>query len=198
MTEQTGDRAGLRVNLRRMAVDRREAMTATARVASTRRLERHLTALLADLSPDCLAFCWPFRGEPDLCHWMARWLQAQPGRTAALPVVTGVAQPLIFREWTPHTRLLPDRHGIPHPPDGPVLQPDVVLVPLNAFDANGYRIGYGGGYFDRTLAATSIIAVGVGFELGRVDSAFPQAHDKPMQWIVTEAGVWRTPESCAD
>jgi 5,10-methenyltetrahydrofolate synthetase len=66
--------------------------------------------------------------------------------------------------------------------------PQLVLVPLNAFDAAGYRIGYGGGYFDRTLAETPMIAVGVGFEIGRVESALPQAHDKPMDWIVTEEG----------
>jgi len=66
-----------------------------------------------------------------------------------------------------------------------------VLVPLNAFDAAGYRLGYGGGYFDRTLAQMRTIAIGVGFELGRVDSVLPQPHDLPMNWIVTESGAAR-------
>lgn len=100
---------------------------------------------------------------------------------------------MVFRHWTPETRLVPDRHGIPHPPCGEPVVPDAVLVPVNAFDANGYRIGYGGGYFDRTLAVMDTTAIGVGFELGRVLSVHPQPYDRPMNWIVTEAGVLRVP-----
>jgi 5-formyltetrahydrofolate cyclo-ligase len=72
------------------------------------------------------------------------------------------------------------------------LRPDAILMPLNAFDAAGYRLGYGGGYFDRSLAALSPRprAVGVGFELARVDSIRPQAYDLPMDFIVTEAGAF--------
>lgn len=175
--------------LRRAAITRREAMTQTAREALTGRLEVHLSALLDTLQPGCLAFCWPFRGEPDLRPFIRRWLAAGQARRAALPVVLDRHRAMVFRAWTPNTRLVPDRHGIPHPPAGPALIPDVVLVPVNAFDAAGYRIGYGGGYFDRTLAETDMIAIGVGFEIGRVESVLPQAHDRPMQWIVTEAGV---------
>lgn len=178
-----------REDLRRGAIARREALTETARQALTTRLEVHLAKLLETLQPGCLAFCWPYRGEPDLRHFMARWLGADPSRQAALPVVLDRHRPLVFRPWSPGTRLVPDRHGIPHPPAGPEVVPQVVLVPLNAFDAAGYRIGYGGGYFDRTLAAAEMVAVGVGFEIGRVNSALPQAHDRPMDWIVTEAGA---------
>lgn len=83
-----------------------------------------------------------------------------------------------------------DRHGIPIPAGDGSLHPEVVLLPLVAFDADGYRIGYGGGYFDRTLAAMSPrpLAIGVGFELARVDSTGPQAHDIRLDVIVTEAG----------
>lgn len=178
-----------RENLRRAAIAGREALTETARHALTARLEAHLAQLFESLQPERVAFCWPFRGEPDLLHFMGRWLAANPARQAALPVVLGRHRPMVFRVWTPKTMLVPDRHGIPHPPAGPEVVPQLVLVPLNAFDAAGYRIGYGGGYFDRTLAATPMIAVGVGFEIGRVESALPQAHDKPMDWIVTEEGV---------
>jgi 5,10-methenyltetrahydrofolate synthetase len=68
--------------------------------------------------------------------------------------------------------------------------PDVALVPLNAFDARGYRLGYGGGYFDRTLAVMRMVTVGVGFELGRENNVLPQAHDHAMHWLVTEAGIF--------
>ena len=152
-------------------------------------MEAHLQALLSELAPACLAFCWPFRAEPDLRHFMARWLAGAPGRVAALPVVLDREAPMVFRRWTPGMALVPDRHGIPHPPGHDAVHPDVVLVPLNAFDAEGYRLGYGGGYFDRTLSTMETCAVGVGFELGRVDSVLPQAHDRPMAWLVTEAGA---------
>jgi 5,10-methenyltetrahydrofolate synthetase len=82
-----------------------------------------------------------------------------------------------------------DRHGIPVPADGEDVVPEVVLVPLNAFDARGFRLGYGGGYFDRTLETLQATAIGVGFELGRAATVFPQDHDRPMDWIVTEAGA---------
>ncbi len=185
------DTTGLRRELRRLAITRREALTATARSALTTRLERHLESVLANLAPSVVGFCWPFRGEPDLRRLMADWAEEGPGRIAALPVVLDRERPLMFRPWTPATVLAPDRHGIPHPPAGEPVAPDLVLVPLNVFDAAGYRLGYGGGYFDRTLAELGAIAVGVGFELARTPTVFPQPHDRPMDWIVTEAGAFQ-------
>lgn len=179
--------------LRSSALSAREALTVTARNALTHRLEGHLAHLLQQLAPSRLGFCWPFRAEPDLRHFVAGWLAGDAARRAALPVVLDREAPLTFRPWVPGMELVPDRHGIPHPPAGDEIAPDVVLVPLNAFDENGFRLGYGGGYFDRTLAALPVCAVGVGFELGRVDSVLPQAHDRAMEWLVTEAGVFRPP-----
>jgi 5,10-methenyltetrahydrofolate synthetase len=157
----------------------------------THRLQHHLADLLERLAPETLGFCWPFRAEPDLRHFVAQWLAGDACRRAALPVVLDREAPLVFRRWEPGMVLQPDRHGIPHPPAGPALLPEVVLVPLNAFDAQGFRLGYGGGYFDRTLAVLPACAIGVGFEVGRVASVLPQSHDRPMEWIVTEAGVFR-------
>lgn len=86
--------------------------------------------------------------------------------------------------------MVADRYGIPAPQGTPQLQPDLLLVPVNGFDARGYRIGYGGGYFDRTLAgADRPVTVGIGFELARLDDVQPEAHDLPLDWIVTEAGI---------
>jgi 5,10-methenyltetrahydrofolate synthetase len=183
--------AELRSELRRVSIARREALSAPARAALTVRLCAHLDTLLGRLAPMCLAFCWPHRAEPDLRALVSAWLAGDKTRRAALPVVLDRQKPLAFRAWTPATDLVVDRYGIPHPPDGAFVAPDCVLVPLNAFDARGYRLGYGGGYFDRTLAGSSAIAVGVGFELGRFDTVLPQAHDRPMDWIVTEQGVFR-------
>ena len=100
--------------------------------------------------------------------------------------------PLEFREWTPHSEMIEDRYGIHVPARGDVLRPDAILMPLNGFDGAGYRLGYGGGYFDRSLAGMNPrpLAIGVGFELARLDSIRPQAHDLPMDFIVTEAGAF--------
>lgn len=185
----SSDIAALRRTLRENAIAAREALPSERRAALTARIEGHLDALAGRFAPRVLAFCWPYRGEPDLRAWVARWLAGGRDRRAALPVVLDRATPLAFRRWTPDAPLALDRHGIPYPAGGETLVPDLALVPLNAFDAAGFRLGYGGGYFDRTLAEIEPVAVGVGFECGRVESVFPQDHDQPMHWIVTEAGV---------
>ncbi|QDF95653.1 5-formyltetrahydrofolate cyclo-ligase [Azoarcus sp. DD4] len=187
------DIAALRRSARERAIAAREALSPSRRAELTARIEGHLDMLAERFAPRVLAFCWPYRGEPDLRAWVTRWLAADRERRAALPVVLDKATPLGFRRWTPDAVLTPDRHGIPYPAAGEALVPDLALVPLNAFDAAGFRLGYGGGYFDRTLAEIDPVAVGVGFECGRVDSVFPQGHDQPMHWIVTEAGVQESP-----
>ncbi len=188
-----GDPLHHRRRLRTQAIAAREALSAAQRAALTERIEGALDLLVADLAPSVLAFCWPHRGEPDLRAWVMRWLAVDARRRAALPVVLDKATPLVFRRWTPGEAMPLDLYGIPHPAAGEHLCPELLLVPLNAFDRKGYRLGYGGGYFDRTLAATRAVAVGVGFELGRAESVLPQPHDRAMDWIVTEAGAFRAP-----
>ena len=116
---------------------------------------------------------------------------ARSGGRAALPVVVAENTPLAFRAWTPETRLEADRYGIPSPVEGDWLTPQALLLPVNGVDERGYRIGYGGGYFDWTLATLSPrpLAIGVGFELARVADINPEAHDMPLDALVTEAGV---------
>lgn len=185
------DFAAKRKHLREHALKARQALPAERRAVLTAQIARHLDPLVETLAPRTLGFCWPYRAEPDLRAWVRRWLAAAPGRLAALPVVLERHAPMVFRRWVPDVPMPLDRHGIPHPADGEALQPEVLLVPLNAFDDRGYRIGYGGGYFDRTLAQLRCVAVGVGFEIGRVADTWPQRHDLPMQWVVTEAGVMK-------
>lgn len=180
-----------RKRLRDTAIRTREALSAAARAPLEATLQAHVATLLAQLAPTTLAFCWPYRGEPDLRPVVQRWLAAGRGRAACLPVVVAPGQPMVFRQWTPASQMVPDRHGILMPADGPLLAPELLLIPLNAFDGAGFRLGYGGGYFDRTLAALSPTprTIGVGFELGRVTTTHPQPHDHPMHWLVTEAGI---------
>jgi 5,10-methenyltetrahydrofolate synthetase len=183
--------AQFRKNIRLARIAEREALPPQQRAALTARIESHLAPLLARLAPAVLGFCWPYRGEPDLRAFIAAWLQHAPGRQAALPVVIRKQAPMVFRAWTPEARMALDPHGIPVPDRADEIAPDAVLVPLNAFDANGYRLGYGGGYFDRTLSALTPPprSIGVAFELARTDSVQPQPHDHPMDYVVTEAGV---------
>ena len=153
------------------------------------RIGEHLRSTFA--VPESFAFCWPIKHEPDLRDVAESWRQA--GARAALPVVVEPDAPLRFRAWTATSRLLEDRYGIPTPVNGEWLVPALILLPLNGFDPAGYRLGYGGGYFDRTLAALRPrpLTVGVGFEINRVDSIRPESHDQRLDWIVTEAGAFR-------
>ncbi|MBS0347952.1 MAG: 5-formyltetrahydrofolate cyclo-ligase [Proteobacteria bacterium] len=184
--------AAVRQNLRKTRIAAREGLPDAERAALTRRIEAHLDALLARLAPRSVAFCWPWRGEVDLVPWAQRWLAADAQRQMALPVVRTPGQPMVFLRWHPEAPMETDHHDIPVPAGTEIVQPELILVPLNVFDAAGYRLGYGGGYFDRTLAALqpAPLCVGVAFELARADSTYPQPHDQPMDWIVTEAGAF--------
>ena len=189
MVEPDEDNTAWRRTLRREMVAKRAALGDEAHAGLSAGIVGHLlTALRA---PQVVAFCWPIKHEPDVRAVVAHWEAL--GARAALPVVVAEAAPLAFRLWTPDTKLAPDRYGIPTPISGDFIQPDLILLPLNGFDAAGYRLGYGGGYFDRTLAALSPrpLAVGVGFEVNRLPSIRPESHDQRLDWIVTEAGAFR-------
>ena len=189
MKRHSEDNTTWRRGLRREMVARRAALSVAEHDALSARIVAHALAALP--APVVAAFCWPIKHEPDVRGLLAAWARA--GVRTALPVVVAEGQPLAFREWTPETPLAPDRYGIPTPTTGEWLTPDLILLPLNGFDAAGYRLGYGGGYFDRTLAALAPrpLAVGVGFEINRVDSIRPEAHDQRLDWIVTENGAFR-------
>jgi 5-formyltetrahydrofolate cyclo-ligase len=187
--EHGPDHRVFRVVLRREKLAARMALGPAAHAALSASLERHLAALLLPLMPQTLAFCAPVRGEFDARPLAARLIEQ--GWHAAMPVVTAVDAPMRFHAWTPSSAMSADRYGIPIPRDGAEVVPDIVLLPLLAFDAQGFRLGYGAGYFDRTLAAMvpRPRAIGVGFELGRVPDIRPQPHDVGLDAVVTEAGV---------
>lgn len=132
---------------------------------------------------------WPFRGEIDT-RPLARTLIAR-GTRVGLPVVVTRNAPVEFREWTPEAPMTRGVWNIPVPDGTPEVFPACLVVPLVGFDAAGYRLGYGGGYYDRSLAARRVWAIGLGFDLGRLESIHPLDHDVPMDGIVTESGVVR-------
>ena len=179
-----------RRSLRERLIAAREAIDPARRAACSAAIEAGLEALLDRLSPRSIGFCWPFRGEFDCRPLVARRIGG--GARAALPVIVAPAAPMVFREWSPEAEMAEGRFGIPVPADGGILVPELVLLPLNGFDEHGYRLGYGGGYFDRTLASLEPVptTVGIGFELARLDSIEPNEHDVPLDYVVTEAGVF--------
>jgi len=179
--------------MRDRALAAREALAESERTELTQRLTAHLAPLLRELAPRRLAFCWPYRGEPDLRDFVADWLAQDDSRQAALPRILAPGAPLAFLRWRPGDEVVPDAHGIPVPASMDAIRPDLALIPVNAFDEQAYRLGYGGGFFDRTLAALAPppVAVGLGFELARVTTILPEPHDRRMNWIVTENGVMR-------
>lgn len=189
MVEPNEDNTAWRRALRRDMVGRRAVLSEAAHAGLSARIVGHLLAALP--VPRIVAFCWPIKHEPDVRAVVERW--SALGALAALPVVVAEDAPLAFRAWTAQTPLAPDRYGIPTPLAGAFVQPELILLPLNGFDGAGYRLGYGGGYFDRTLAALSPrpLAVGVGFETNRLATIRPENHDQRLDWIVTEAGSFR-------
>ncbi len=169
----------------------RTALPAAQREEWRRRIDAYLERSFPGLARLRLAFCWPIKGEYDVRHF-ARTLRAR-GALTALPVVVAPRQPLAFREWHPGVKLARGALDIPYPADSPEVLPDAAILPMNGWDMAGYRLGYGGGFFDRTLAAAAKrpVAIGVSYEAARLDTIHPQPWDIPMDYVVTERGVYR-------
>jgi 5-formyltetrahydrofolate cyclo-ligase len=169
----------------------RTAMPPAERRGLAGRIEARLDPLLAERPGITLGVYWPFRAEFDPRPLVERLLLA--GFTAALPVVVDKKGPLEYRAWRPGDALVDGVWGIPVPERREMVIPQAVLAPLVGFDGACYRLGYGGGYFDRTLAALSPrpLAIGVGFELSRLATIHPQPFDIAMDVVVTETALRR-------
>ena len=133
----------------------------------------------------------PFGDEIDTRPLLAKL--AAEGFTTCVPVVVKPATPLEFRAWVPGEETVPGRWNIPVPPEtAKVVEPDVLLVPLLAFDRRGYRLGYGGGFFDRTIerlrGLKPVVAIGVAYSAQAVDEVIRGEHDQKLDWILTESG----------
>jgi 5-formyltetrahydrofolate cyclo-ligase len=182
-----GERARLLAERAALPVAARERISAALALHVDRAVRRLLGGGVAGRA---VSGYWPIRGEPDLRGWMAA-IHAG-GARVALPVVEEPKAPLVFRLWEPGMRLVRGHWGIPvPPPEAPALRPDLLLAPLVGWDGDGFRLGYGGGYFDRTLAALEPrpLTVGVGLQGARLGSIRPQGHDIALDAIVTEAGL---------
>lgn len=165
----------------------RLAVAETERDLWTSRIAAALPPLLTRLGGQVLGFYWPVRGEVDLRDLAPPLIEA--GWALALPALADPAETLEYRPWTPGMVLTAGRFGIPEPRGGAAVRPDIILAPLVGFDLANYRLGYGKGYFDRTLAtlAPRPVAIGIGFDLALVASVFPRPHDIAMDFILTES-----------
>ena len=162
--------------------------------AMRRSAGERITATLQDVlstRPGVLGVYWPFRAEFDPRPLIETVVAA--GRVVALPVVVDKKGPLEYRSWKPGEALAAGVWDIPIPEKRELVLPAMVLAPLVGFDHACYRLGYGGGYFDRTLGSLNPrpLAIGVGFAFQEIDTIHPQDFDIPMELIVTEAGLRR-------
>jgi len=173
---------------RERLIAERLAIPADTRAAHAGRIAERLDGAMGDVEGRIVALYWPFRGEPDLRGWAQRVIDR--GGTIALPVVVEKRAPLVFRAWKPGDRLEKGVWNIPFPADGAVVTPDIVVSPVVGFDGGHYRLGYGGGFYDRTLAAMGRkpAIFGVGYAMQRIPTIYPQPHDIPMDVVLTEAG----------
>lgn len=169
----------------------RKTLPADFRQEVTGKIVRSLARELDAAAPRSLGFYWPIKGELDLRPLLLDLIQT--GVHAAVPVVVEKDNPVEFWRWWPGMKMTRGHWNIPVPAERDPVTPDVLIVPLVGFDTAGFRLGYGGGYYDRTLAAARPrpLAIGVGLESARLETIHPQPHDFPMDIIVTEARLLR-------
>ncbi|MDQ7249045.1 5-formyltetrahydrofolate cyclo-ligase [Dongia sedimenti] len=165
----------------------RAAIALSVREDLSRKLIERLRPVLND-RPQPISFYWPIKAEPDLKPLM-RALDAA-GVRVCLPVAIKLGEPLTFRPWTKGTRMERGLWDIPIPADPAEVEPRTLIAPIVGYDEAGYRLGYGGGFFDRTLAKFGdAAAIGIGTSMFRLPTIHPQPHDIRMAAIVTEAGI---------
>ncbi|NPT55626.1 5-formyltetrahydrofolate cyclo-ligase [Paraburkholderia elongata] len=178
--------------LRRTLLEAR--LQAASEPAHNAALSRRILDALKHYGVRSVGFYWPLAGEFDARAAIAIWLAADSQREASLPVVKERGVPLEFHAWAPDTPMKIGHHKIAEPTSGRVVIPDLLFVPCVGFDADGYRLGYGGGYYDRTLAtwpgSKKPLTVGIAYEACRTDTLRREAHDMPLDLIVTEAGCY--------
>ena len=165
-----------------------------ARLQQWLEARREKQTLVGQVEPEIVAGFWPLADEPDL-RSLFEYLHAQ-GIVVALPLMVKKNHPLEFHVWRPGDPLIPGSFGVMEPIRGEVLQPTILLVPTLGFTEQAARIGYGGGYYDRTLAQLSqtgqpFTTIGIAWDQGRIHSDegyTPEAHDYPLDTVLTPSG----------
>ncbi|MCF4099777.1 5-formyltetrahydrofolate cyclo-ligase [Maritalea mediterranea] len=182
------DVAVFRRSERQRLYEQRKCISPDARNEASIELSSALDKVIGDVSGLKIAANWPIRGEFDLRDWM-RDCHVK-GASIALPVVKQKNAPVEFHEWQPETKMKLGHWRIPVPYNEHPISPDVVVVPLLGFDKAKYRLGNGGGYYDRTLAQMDdrTKVIGVGYTQSAMDTIFPMPWDIAMDVIVLDDG----------
>jgi 5-formyltetrahydrofolate cyclo-ligase len=182
-----------RMETRQGLLAARQTLSAQAREAFAQVMTRLLTETLVLRADDCVGFYWPIRGEIDLRGAVTALCKQQA--RAALPEVTGRDDPLRFRPWTLDCALRLGTWDIPIPDTPEIVQPTVLLIPCVAVDQHGYRLGYGGGFYDRTLqrARPRPLSIGISLASAILPTIHPQPHDIALDAVLTEHGWHRPP-----
>ncbi len=184
-TEPTRDKKLLRRQLqaeRQAMVDRHQRSV---------QLQQVLRVWLVTRQETSIGAYWPIKGEFDALPALYRWSEAEAGRQIGLPVTNRETKQLAFHVWYPGCEMEEDAYGIPKPKDTAQFQPQLLLVPCVGFGPKGVRLGYGGGFYDRTLAALEPrpFTVGVGYSHGFIPWLQGEPHDVPLDAILTDEGV---------
>jgi 5-formyltetrahydrofolate cyclo-ligase len=174
--------------LRKKLLAARKAMAPEDKAWRDKAIGERLLAWLEENPATCVGVYWPTQGEPDLTGVYP--LLAGRGIQLALPVVVGRDAPLEFHAWRPGDALRVDAHGVMTPVKrGAVVMPELLVVPCVGFNAHGYRLGYGGGYYDRTLAKERAPrTLGVAYAMCEAVFAVSE-HDVRMSMVMTEGSV---------
>jgi 5-formyltetrahydrofolate cyclo-ligase len=183
--EPTRDKKTLRRQLQA------ERLTLLDRHAKAMQLQEVLRVWLVTRDELAIGAYWPIKGEFDALPALYRWSEVDEQRVIGLPVVNPQSKQLAFHIWYPGCAMEEDAYGIPKPKDTLVFQPQLLLVPCVGYGPGGLRLGYGGGFYDRTLAAVTPrpLTVGVGYSHGYVPWLEAEAHDVPLDVILNEDGV---------
>ncbi len=181
--------APLKKAARAEAMARRDASHERLKDAAAQFLVSHPFPVKPEAGRSVVSAFFPYLSEIDTRPLLGRL--AGEGWTTALPIVLKLGQPLEFRRWMPGEPTIPGKWDIPRPAeDAPLVDPDVLLVPLLAFDRKGYRLGYGGGFYDRTLEklrnTKPVTAIGIAYSVQEVDSVLHDHHDQLLNYVMTE------------
>ena len=177
-------------DLRASLLNVRAALSDAERLANDAAIGAAVVVWLRTHPVRILGVYWPIRGEPDLRSLYGQL--AAGGMQLALPVMVGADAPLIFARWAPGDEMQIDRWGIATPSVVTGVTPQTLLIPCVGYDTRGFRLGYGAGYYDRTLAATPRLqAIGIAYTAGRTEFAV-EAHDRAMDVVITQAAPERS------
>jgi len=184
-----------RRTIRADLLERRSSLSHSERVHVRSVVSDRIRGAFPELCGERIGFYWPIRGEIDLRPLAAEL--AEEGAEMCLPVITGRSEPLVFARWRPGMRMVRGTWNIPVPAEPEWLRPTVFLIPVLGFDPEAYRLGYGGGYYDRTLSVMDPKprSIGIGYHFGRLETIFPQPHDVPLDAVVTESDLIRKRET---